>query len=639
MLKNFITWCRTAWPQANRRLTKLFCASHFERNQKLDQDLISRLRGGRRLPSWRQLRYLSKFYNERELFVTRLASFLLLVSAMVLGFGLYRAYVKVVPTEGGEYVEAIVGSPTYINPLFSQTSSADQDLTRLIFSALVRFDGNGVLVPDLAASYAIDDKQTTYTFTLKQDLRWHDGEPLTAADVVFTMQSIKDPNFKSPLYSTFRGVKVASEDEQTVSFTLSEPFAPFLSLLTFGIIPEHLWSEIDPLHATLAELNLKPIGSGPYRFASLSKDKKGNIREYLVERFGDYYQTGPFLQKITFKFFSSLDEAQTALKDGNADGLGFVASSLSNFSSNSNQNIYHLDLPQYTALFFNQGSNIALSDRNVREALAFATSREQIIAAAFSGSAEAIDDPLLSFFGQDIESAPKLIFDPAQAAALLDLSGWKKIMAENTASSTPANTQLGLAEGAPAPYARQKKIIRDNKEELATLEIKLTTVQKDENIQVAEKIRELWQAVGVKVNVEIVDLNRIQRDVIKPRAYEVLLFGQILGRDPDPYPFWHSSQANDPGLNLALYNNKEADKLLEEARRANESAIRARDYLEFEKKLRADVPAIFLYSLKFSYLLPSSIQGVKTIKINQTADRFSTVNEWYINTQKRLHFR
>lgn len=625
--------------QATGRLAKLFRASHFERNQKLDQALVSRLRGGQRLPSWQQLRYLAKFYNERELFVTRLASFLVLVSVMVLGFGLYRAYVRVVPTAGGEYVEAIVGSPTYINPLFSQTSSADQDLTRLIFSSLVRFDGNGTLVPDLAASYAIDDKQTTYTFTLKPDLRWHDGEPLTADDVVFTMQSIKDPNFKSPLYSTFRGVKVASEDEQTVSFTLSEPFAPFLSLLTFGIIPEHLWSEIDPLYATLAELNLKPIGSGPYRFASLSKDKKGNIHEYLVERFGDYYQTGPFLQKITFKFFSSLDEAQTALKDGNADGLGFLASSLSNFSSNSNQNIYQLDLPQYTALFFNQGSNITLSDRNIREALSLALSREQIIAAAFSGSAEAIDDPLLSFFGQDIDQAPKLIFDPAKAAALLDLSGWKRTEAENTATSTLSNTQLGLAAGVSAPYARQKKIKRDNKEELATLEIKLTTVQKDENIQVAEKIRELWQAVGVKVNVEIVDLNRIQRDVIKPRAYEVLLFGQILGRDPDPYPFWHSSQANDPGLNLALYNNKEADKLLEEARRANDPAIRARDYLEFEKKLRADIPAVFLYSLKFSYLLPASIQGVKTIKINQTADRFSTVNEWYIETQKRLHFR
>jgi len=625
--------------QATGRFTKLFCASHFERNQKLDQALVSRLRGGRVVPSWRQLRYLFKFYNERELFITRLASFFLLVSVVVLGFSVYRSYVKVVPTDGGEYIEAIVGSPTYINPLFSQTSSADQDLTRLIFSSLVRFDGNGALVPDLAASYTIDDKQTTYTFTLKPDLRWHDGEPLTANDVLFTMQSIQDQNFKSPLYSTFRNVKVTAEDEQTVSFTLAEPFAPFLSLLTFGIIPEHLWSEVDPLHATLAELNLKPIGSGPYRFASLSKDKKGNIREYLVERFADYYQTGPFLNQITFKFFSSLDEAQGALKDGNVDGLGFLASSLSNFSPDNSQTVYQLDLPQYTALFFNQGSNSALADKNVRQALSYATSREQIIAAAFSGSAEPIDDPLLSFFGQDIETPPALIFDPAKAATLLDLAGWKRTEAESAATSTLSNTQLGLAEGAPAPYARQKKIKRDNKEELATLEIKLTTVQKDENIQVAEKIRELWQAVGVKVNVEIVDLTRIQRDVIKPRAYEILLFGQILGRDPDPYPFWHSSQANDPGLNLALYNNKEVDKLLEEARRANDPAIRARDYLEFEKKLRSDVPAIFLYSLKFSYLLPNSIQGVSTVKINQTADRFSTVNEWYIKTKKRLHFR
>ena len=168
------------------------------------------------------------------------------------------------------------------------------------------------------------------------------------------------------------------------------------------------------------------------------------------------------------------------------------------------------------------------------------------------------------------------------------------------------------------------------------LEIKLTTVQKEENIQTAEAIREQWQAIGVKVNLEIVDISQIQRNVIKPRAYEVLLFGQILGRDPDPYPFWHSSQASDPGLNLALYNNKEADKLLEEARRTTNNEIRAKDYLAFEKKLAEDIPAIFLYSLKFTYLLPDKINGVSTAHINQPADRFSTVNDWYITTKKAI---
>ena len=619
--------------------TKLWRASHFERNQKLDQTLITSLRDGKKIPSWRQLRYLAKFYTEREVLVTRLASLLLIVSLAVLGFSLYKTYVKIMPAVGGEYVEAVVGSPTYINPLFSQTSSVDQDLTRLVFSSLVNFDGNGALTPDLADSFTIDDKQTTYTFILKPDLRWHDGEPLTADDVVFTVQSIKDVNFKSPLYSAFRNVQVRSDDERTVSFTLSEPFSPFLSLLTFGILPAHLWSDIDPLHASLAELNLKPIGSGPYLFASLSKDKKGNIREYLFERFEDYHQTGPFLKQITFKFYSSLDEAQAALVDGNVDGLGLVASSINNQPAAGNQNVHQLDLPQYTALFFNQGANAALADKNVRQALALATSRKQIVAATFGANAEPIDDPLLSFFGQNIEKPPEMIFDPAQAAALLDASGWRKTDGDNIATSTQANIQLGLPESASAPYVRQKKIKRDNKEELVNLEIKLTTVQKDENIQVAEKIRELWQGVGVKVNVEIVDLSRVQRDVIKPRAYEVLLFGQILGRDPDPYPFWHSSQANDPGLNLALYNNKEADKLLEEARRTTDPDKRARDYLEFEKKLNADIPAIFLYSLKYSYLLPNNIQGVKAVKINQTSDRFSTINEWYVKTQKRLHFR
>ncbi|MDP1709529.1 MAG: peptide ABC transporter substrate-binding protein, partial [Candidatus Komeilibacteria bacterium] len=404
------------------------------------------------------------------------------------------------------------------NPIFSQTNSVDQDLSRLVFSSLVSFNGAGELVPDLADSYSIDDAQSVYTFTLKPNLTWHDGLPLTAADVAFTIQSIKDPNFKSPLYNTFRNVQVKLIDETTLELVLPEPFAPFLSLLTFGILPEHLWQEIDPTHAALAELNLKPIGSGPYQFSSLVKDKKGNIKEYSLKRFSNWYGQGPFIANISFKFFSTLDEAVTNVKDGNADGLGMVANTQnSELASQTDKKAYRLGLPQYTALFFNQATNAALAEKPVREALSLAINREQIIANTFTDSAKPINGPLLG--------EAEVIFDPSQAEAKLESAGWKKV----------ANTDQ-------APYTRQKNVKSSAGETATTLEIKLTTVQKEENIQAAETIRELWLAIGVKVNLEIVDIAQIQKSIIKPRAYEVLLFGQILGGDPDPYPFWHSSQ-------------------------------------------------------------------------------------------------
>lgn len=597
-----------------KRLTHLVRLNHWEQNQRQDLKLVFSLRGQTAWPKARQWRYIHKFYSPRELVVTKTAFSIILLSLLFLGGVIYKTRVALVPAVGGEYVEAVVGTPTYINPAFSQVSSVDQDLTHLVFSGLMAFNGQGELVPDLAEGFTIDEAQTTYTITLKPNLTWHDGLPLTAADIVFTIESFKDQNFKSPLYNTFRNVQAKMTDELTADIILPEPFAPFASLLTFGLLPEHLWQEIDPSHALLAELNLKPIGSGPYRFASLVKDKRGNILEYRLERFDQYHGQGPFISNINFKFFAAGDEAIDAIKTGNADGLGLVAGKASQELAASNAwSVYQLGLPQYTALFFNQNANPALAEKAVREALSLGTDRAAIINASWSNNATAISGPLLL---DKNEGASSPVFDPGAAAAKLEAAGWK------------------AGEGG----IRAKKIKRGAIEENTALEIKLTTVQKEENIQTAEKVRELWQAIGVKVNLEIVDITQIQRNVIKPRAYEVLLFGQILGRDPDPYPFWHSSQASDPGLNLALYNNKETDKLLEEARRTTDNTIRAKDYLAFEKKLAEDIPAIFLYSLKFTYLLPKKINGVATTHINQTADRFSTVNDWFITTKKRFKF-
>lgn len=599
------------------RLSNLFRLTHWENNQRQDLDLILSLHGDRAWPKIRQWRYIHKFYSPPELLVTKTAVAVILLSLLFLSGVIYKTRLELAPAVGGEYVEAVLGTPTYVNPLFSQTNSVDQDLSRLIFSGLMKFNGAGELAPDLAESYSLDQTQTTYTFTLKPKLEWHDGLPVTAGDVVFTLESIKDPNFKSPLYGAFRNVQVKMVDELSLQIILPEPFTPFLSLLTFGILPEHLWQEIDPSHALLAELNLKPIGAGPYQFASFVKDKKGNILEYRLERFAKYHEEGPFIANLDFKFFATLDEAIAALETGNADGLGLLAGKMSQeLAASDAWSTYQLGLPQYTALFFNQGASSVLSDRAVREALALAINREPIIATVWSNNAAAITDPPLLGLEAAAEPLPSLPFDQAAAAAKLEAAGWK--MSEDN--------------------IRRQRVKRDKTEDNIALEIKLTTVQKEENIQTAEAIRAQWQTIGVKVNLEIVDIAQIQKTVIKPRAYEALLFGQILGRDPDPYPFWHSSQVNDPGLNLALYNNKEVDKLLEVARRTTAPAERAKDYLAFQQKLRADIPAIFLYSLKFTYLLPKAVKGVSTTHINQTADRFSTVNEWYIKTKKRIKF-
>lgn len=589
----------------------------------------------RRLPSWEQLRYLRKFYSAKEILASKLSLFFILAAALALGANLYFNNLEKMPAPGGQIIEAAVGAPTYVNPLFSQTNDADQDLVNLIFSGLLKIDESGRLAPDLAASYAIDEKGLVYTFTLRSGAKWHDGEAVTADDVVFTAQSIKEQNFKSPLNPVLRNVEVKKIDDLSLSFTLPEPLSPFLAVFTFGILPEHLWRDIDPAHAILADLNLRPIGSGPYRFASLLKDKKGNIREYRLERFNDYYQSGPFIGKISLKFFDNYEDAASALASGNADSFGFLPRGEENFKKSGYQKIYNFDLPQYTAVFFNQGSSSALADKNVRAALALATSREQIIKAAFSAdSAQPAYSPIPpGFVGYDSEQN-KPLFDPAAAAAILDAAGW----ARSEEGGAGQDSNLGLTPEEKPKYARKKKVRRDNKEAEETLTVTLTAAQRPETVKAAEALKALWENIGVKVELKIVDLATIQKDVIKPRAFEALLFGQILGRDPDPYPFWHSSQANDPGLNLPRWANRTADKLLEEARQTPNPDVRQKNYLEFQKLLNEDMPAIFLYRLNYVYILPDNIKGNGTQIIHKPSDRFANINKWFIKTKRRLKF-
>jgi len=632
-------------------LTKKFSRrSHFELNQKLDQDLVFGVIKSKKLPSFRQLKYISKFYSPPEILVTKIALFFILAGLLVLGTNLYLHNLIIHPKEGGEYIEAVIGAPSYINPLFAQTNDIDQDLSRLIFSSLMKLNEQGQLAGDLVESYEIDEEQKTYTFTLKPDIYWHDGVRLAASDVVFTVESIQDQNFKSPLYATFRNIQVREVDDRTVKFTLPEPFAPFLSVLTFGILPEHLWQEIEPSHAILAELNLKPIGSGPYKFVSLTKDKKGNVREYKLQRFDKYFTDGPYIEKISFKFFGDFDTAKTALTEGNVDGVGFLPQHFNEIIAGSHPNlqISHFSLPQYTALFFNQGSAPALAEKAVRQALSLGTSKNQIIESSFPNLADPVDEPILPGMIGYEPNLPKFLYDPAQAEKILDDAGWKRVYPETEGQEpaesetqnfvTRGSTSLGVPTGETAAYTRQKSIKTGDKTELTTLEITLTTVQKDKNIVTAEIVRDLWQKIGVKVNLQIVDLNKVQKEIIKPRAYQVLLFGQIIGRDPDPYSFWHSSKINDPGLNLAMYSNKEVDKLLEDARKTSEEKVRQEKYVEFQQKLINDIPAIFLYSLKYTYTTPNSIKGIGTERINQPADRFGNIENWYIKTKKRIDF-
>ncbi|MDP3964692.1 MAG: ABC transporter substrate-binding protein [bacterium] len=527
------------------------------------------------------------------------------ISLSTLGVRLYQRSTVLIPEAGGEYVEGVVGNPTYINPVLAQSNDADLDISRLVFSGLFTHDAAGETVPDMATGYELSEDQKVYTIHLREGITWHDGQPLTSNDVLSTIGFIQDSTIKSPLAGNLRGVTASAPDDLTVVLTLTEPFAPFLSSLTFGILPAHIWNEIPLQSFHLAETNLKPIGTGAYKFHELKKDRRGNIKSYTLVRNEGFYDRAAYIKKITFKFYPDLESLVEAGRKKQVEGLGYVPKESKESLAKNKQIINRLlRLPQYTAVFLNQ-KNTLLSKPEVKQALAHSINKQGVIDEVLNGEGEAIDGPILPGYVGYNPEIRKYEFDPVRAMEILDEAGWT------------------MAEG-------EELRTKDGQE----LQFTLTTIDQPDFVASANMLKDFWQKIGVGVVIQIIDPNRIQRYVIKPRDFEALLVGEIVGTDPDPYPFWHSSQGRDPGLNLSVFVNKDVDQLLEEARKITDLEQRRIKYLHFQNIIADELPALFLYNPTYTYGLPEKIQGFEQERITVPSDRFVNITNWYINTKR-----
>lgn len=626
----------------------------FAGQKELDKKLVYSL-NKKKIPSLKQLKYLPQVLNPKQRLIIRGLTVLIFLCLLFIATNFYLRNFLPTPTVGGQYSEGLIGAPQYINPLLCQTNDVDSDISRLIFSGLLKYDKELQLIPDLAASWQTSEDQKTFTFVLKDNISWHDGQPLTADDVVFTFQSIRDPDFKSPLLISFRGVEIEKVDEKTVKFILPEPYPAFLEVLTAGILPEHIWGEIPPINANLTEYNFKPIGSGPWKFEKLAKDRPGNIKSYTLIPNPDYYGQKPYLEKITFKFYPDFPTAVGALKNHSVEGISFLPKELKNdLSGQKNLSYYSFYLPQYTAIFFNQKQKEVLKDKKIRTALALSIDKSKILTEALQLEGEILDGPILP---ATVSLSPdkKINFNPILANQTLEEAGWKQIspqdyqnfLAEQKAKEEEENKASeeeseNKEEATTTPETIEEKSAQEGVEESqpfyrqkdnTILELILTTVDQPENTKAAELIKEFWQNIGVKVNLQIVPGSKIRREIIKTRNYEILLFGVIVGSSADPYPFWHSSQIQDPGLNLSLFANREVDKLLEEAKKTNDPEKQQQNYQQFYNILASEIPAIFLHTPTYTYVIDKKIKGINIDRVVVPADRFNNLEDWYIKTK------
>lgn len=562
-----------------------------------------------RWPSWAQWRKLPTLLSPRERYLVW-ASLVIIVFSAVSWFIADRVFNYVEASDfGGGYSEALIGQPRFINPVLSEANDVDREVTSLIYSGLMKHTGEGKLEADLAERYEISEDGLIYTFWLKNNIRWHDGKLFSADDVVFTVNSVQNPDYKSPLRINWQDLRIEKIDDLTVRFILNQPYTPFLESTTLGILPSHIWSNVSVRNFTLAEPNLAPIGTGPYIFEKLIKDGTGFIRSIELAANKNYHIKKPFIEKIILRFYETENEAIAAWNNGEVMGLSFFSQKNQKFIKNqAKADFYKILLPRFFAIFFNQSQHKALADKNVRLALQYATNKKDIIREATNQKALIVDSPVL-----DVEQRSSKIsqFNIETAKSILDEARWID------------DDEDGI---------REKKT--DPDEDPTKLSFILTIPSIEELKTAAQLIKEQWAQIGIEVNLQVVDVSNIQTIHIKPRNYQMMLFGEVSGIIPDLFVFWHSSQKRDPGFNLALYDNEDVDKLIEETRITNNKEQRQNLFEQIETSIINDIPAIFLYNPYYIYLVDKKIKGINIKFIPSSAKRFTDIEDWYINTKR-----
>ncbi|MCC6520420.1 ABC transporter substrate-binding protein [Candidatus Nomurabacteria bacterium] len=560
-------------------------------------------------------------FSSREWMVFSFAGVLLIISAIGMLYKLNKLFVVTVPISGGTLKEGIVGTPRFINPILA-ISDADKDLTGLVYSGLMKHDNTGRLVTDLAESYTISKNGLVYTFIIREDATFHDGEQITADDVVFTVTKTKDPLQKSPKKINWEGVEAQKVDDRTVTFLLKKPYASFLDSVTLGILPMHVWKNLNAEEFTFSELNTDPIGSGPYEVRSVKK-VSGIARTYTLKSFSDYAGGEPYIRTIEITSFANIQTMVDAFESGELDQISGIDSATAKQleENDSSVHIRTAVLPRVFGIFFNQNQNTIFTDKAVIEAFQLAIDKQAIINEVLKGYGVTLESPippqLLADTDETLSSDSTDIpnnYSLEKARLILEKNGWTK----NSDGVFEKIQKTGTG--------------KTQKTEKKQLVFSLATGDAPELKDSALLIKKYLEALGATVTLDVYDLATLNQSVIRPRSYDALFFGQIISNEADLYAFWHSSQRNDPGLNIAMYTNTKADTLLESALATTDSTERTKKYLQFQTIVEKDMPAIFIYAPLFTYVTREHIKGIVLDRVTSASDRFITIPSWYIET-------
>ena len=572
--------------------------SGADRAAERDRDLVFSLHPAR-IPHPGRLRHLKKVLNARELLTLRWLTIVAVISGLLVVGIQVKSHLHLVATDGGTLTEGLVGVPQTINPILARPSTVDASLTKLLFRGLTKVDSSFNVVPDLAASITPSSDGKTVTIVLKDDQHWSDEEPITSNDIKYTFDTIKDSEFNSPYQSLFTPITTDIVDDLTVKLTLSKAMPNLMAVLSLGLLPQHVWLDASGASMALAEYNIKPITNGSYKFQSVTKDRSGNVKAFTFVQDKTSGAIKPHIKTISIKFYPDQNSALEALKKDGIDLLGSVPEDEAQ-PIEKNFPVASVPYNQVMGIWFNQKTNVALRSKEVRQALAMVVDRSTLLK-PIGRAGTAITDPVLPGHVGYSSSIPHPTGTIDQANTLLDQAGWK------LSGSVRTKSKVDLAFSFTIP----------NDEPYTTM---------------ANTLVAAWKKIGAKVAINAVDPSHLPKDVVKPRSYDALLFGQMYGADSDLYPYWHSSQQSDPGYALAIWSSASVDKDLTEARTADETKKIAL-LKDAQTIIASDVPAILLYQANEVFSHAKNVRGWDTVFGISPADMFSNFQQLYVRTK------
>jgi peptide/nickel transport system substrate-binding protein len=540
-------------------------------------------------------------------------------AALVLGLMGYLAVTRAAvprPLAGGAYVEGLTSVPQQLNPLLSDPARdpAAADLRALLFDGLMRIGADGLPEPALAQSWNVDDSGQVYTFTLRADVAWHDGTPLTADDALFTLRAIQNRAFAGDptIGAVWRDVLVDKVGERSVRCRLVAPFAQFLSLATFPILPAHLLADLAPGQWAGAAFNTQPVGTGPYRLVEL------NAEHALLNANPRYYGGRPFIDSFELRFYANAQVARNALTRGEIMGLGFLGTGELGAATWPRDVVRHaIPLDSAVTLGFNLRSG-PLSDLGLRRALAEGLDKDELIRRTLDGQAARLDTPILPGWWAAAQNPDWYAADQRRAADAL--------------------TSLGYEPGADGMRARDGQ----------PLAFALITTDDPDRQAVANEIARQWAQLGVKIDVQSLDGDTLRRR-LETHDFTLALYGvQRLGSDPDVYELWHSTQA-DGGNNYAGLDDEQVDELLANARSERDIGLRSPSYEAFQTRWVELAPSIMLYQPLFVYVATDQLEGLDFAQgdattVNLAASRlllgregrFRAITRWFIRSSREI---